>query len=51
MSNLIRGQYQVFPSFEAATAAGYPGAEFGNWQASPASTELVEGWIALTYEA
>ena len=51
MKALIRAQYQVFHSFEAAINAGYPGAEFGVWQASPASTALIEGWIALTYEA
>lgn len=50
MSNLIRVQFQVFPSFDAALNAGYPDAEFGDWQASPASTKLTEGWIALTYD-
>ena len=48
--NMIRVQFQVFSSFEAAIAAGYPDAEFGIWQVSPASTVLVEGWIALAYE-
>ena len=51
MAHLTRVQYQVYPSFDAAIAAGYSDAEFGNWQASPASTELVEGWIALTYDS
>ena len=47
---MIRMQYSIFPTHDAATNAGYPDAEFGNWQASPASTKLTEGWIALAYD-
>lgn len=46
---LVRMQYFVYASLEAARADGFPDAEFGVWQASPSSTQLVEGWIALDY--
>lgn len=47
---LLRVQYRVYETREAALAAGYPDAEFGTWQTSPRSTRLREGWIALEYE-
>lgn len=46
---LVRMQYCVYASKEDALAAGFPDAEFGVWQVSPASTKLIEGWIALDY--
>jgi hypothetical protein len=44
---LVRVRYAVYPTREAALAAGYPDAEHGTWQTSPASVRCVEGWIAL----
>jgi hypothetical protein len=48
-ADLIRVQFAVYPSREAALAAGYPDAEYGTWQRRPSSTECVDGWIALGY--
>lgn len=48
-SDLVRVQYRIYPSLEVALSAGWPSAEFGTWQSSPHSTQLVEGWIALDY--
>lgn len=46
--DLIRVQYRIFDSRQAALAAGYPDAEWGeSWQISPGSTEMRPGWIAL----
>ena len=50
VSTLVRVQFIVFASFEAAIKAGYPSAEWGTWQTQPGSTEMSEGWIALDYE-
>ncbi len=47
---LIRVQYAVYPTREAALAAGWPDAEYGTWQASPSSTRCVDGWIAMRYD-
>jgi hypothetical protein len=44
---LVRVRFAVYPTREAAVAAGYPDAEYGTWQTSPASPRCVEGWIAL----
>ncbi len=44
---MIRVQFVIFPTREAAIAAGWLDAEFGTWQKSPGSTEMVDGWIAL----
>lgn len=46
---LVRMQYFVYASKEDALAEGFPDAEFGVWQVSPASAEIIEGWIALDY--
>lgn len=46
---LVRMQYYIYSSKEDALAEGFPDAEYGMWQASPASTDLIEGWIALDY--
>lgn len=46
---LVRMRYFVYASKEEALDAGFPDAEFGYWQASPASANLTEGWIALDY--
>ena len=48
---LVRVQYAVYPTREAALAAGYPDAELGTWQSRPSSAKCVEGWIALDYRS
>lgn len=47
---VVRVQYAVFPSREAAIQAGFLDAEFGTWQPYAGSSKLVEGWIALEVE-
>jgi len=49
MDDLVRVQFAVYPTREAAITAGYPDAEWGTWQERPSSTKCVEGWIALDY--
>jgi hypothetical protein len=46
-TQLVRVQFAVYPTREAALAAGYPDAEYGTWQKSPSACQCVEGWIAL----
>ncbi len=50
-TNLIRVQYKVYDTREAALTAGFPDAEFGVWGTSPLfPKQRSEGWIALDYE-
>ena len=49
-TRMFRVQYAVFPTRQAALDAGWPDAQFGSWQVSPASSETRQGWIALTDE-
>lgn len=51
MEKLIRVQFKIYSTGEAAMAAGWPDAEWGTWQTSPGDTSLSEGWIALNYPA
>jgi len=50
MSAMERVRYSVYASKEAALADGWPDAEYGVWQRTPASPELIAGWIALDYD-
>lgn len=47
---LIRVQYAVYQTKEAALADGWPDAEYGCWQLAPWSPKLVRGWIALEFD-
>lgn len=47
---LVRVQYAVYDSKEAALADGWVDAEYGCWQSEPSSPKLVRGWIALEYD-
>jgi len=45
---MTRVQYSVFDSREAAIAAGWADAEFGDWQES-LNGKIRKGWIALDF--
>jgi hypothetical protein len=48
MDSLTRVRYCVFDSREEAISAGWPDAEYGDWQRDPAIAATAPGWIALT---